>query len=134
MAFGQQAGPPATARQIQQLRELLEAAGHGDFRDARGALGLTQRQSSGKFTRGEAEELVERLEAAAERGEVIEAPPASVVGTKQPRSDGGPTPRATTRSAVAAAASGGSPPLLGDVPSDVLAAELQSRGWVVLEP
>ena len=47
MAFGQQAGPPATARQVSELLDLVQQAGHADFRDARGALGLTQRQAAG---------------------------------------------------------------------------------------
>ena len=55
MAFGQQAGPPATARQVQELLALLHHAGHTDFRDARGPMGFTQRQAAGKFTRDEAE-------------------------------------------------------------------------------
>jgi hypothetical protein len=62
MAFGQQAGPPAAARQVQQLLALVQAAGHDDFRDARHPLGLTQRQAAGKFTRDEADELIRRLE------------------------------------------------------------------------
>ena len=62
MAFGQSAGPPATGKQIRELLELLEAAGHSDFRDARGPMGFTQRQAGGKFTRDEADEFIERLE------------------------------------------------------------------------
>src|SRR3546814_8444200 len=62
MAFGQQSGPPATHRQVQQLTELLQAAGHSDFRDAHHPLGLTQRQAGGKFTRDEADDLIARLD------------------------------------------------------------------------
>ena len=58
MAFGQQSGPPATARQVQELVELLHQAGHVDFRDARGPMGFTQRQAGGRFTREEAEAAV----------------------------------------------------------------------------
>ena len=49
MAFGQQSGPPATAKQVQELLSLLHEAGHADFRDARGPMGFTQRQAGGKF-------------------------------------------------------------------------------------
>ena len=105
MAFGQQAGPPASARQVQELLELLQQAGHTDFRDARGPMGFTQRQGAGKFTRDEAAALIERLQDAAPGDE--EKPIARV-------------------SAAAKA--------LGRVPTEELAAELQRRGWIVIEP
>lgn len=62
MAFGQASGPPATAKQLRELTALLEAAGHVDFRDARGPMGFTQRQASGKFTADEAQAFIDRLE------------------------------------------------------------------------
>ena len=62
MAFGQQAGPPAPARQVQQLLALLRDAGHADFRDAHGPMGFTQRQAGGKFTRDEATAFIDRLQ------------------------------------------------------------------------
>ena len=62
MAFGQQSGPPATARQLRELLDLVNAAGHSDFRDARGPLGFTQRQAGGKFTRDEADAFIAQLE------------------------------------------------------------------------
>lgn len=117
MAFGQSAGPPATGKQVQRLEELLAQAGHVDFRDARGPLGLNQRQAGGRFTRDEADALIERLEAEAESADVM----AEITGKPAPTP--APPPR-VTRAAKA----------LHDVPDDVLAAELQSRGWVVMEP
>jgi hypothetical protein len=123
MAFGQQSGPPATARQVQQLTALLHAAGHTDFRDARGPLGLTQRQAGGKFTRDEADALIARLEAEAEvgggadPGSSDEAPPQVAVSSD----------RYDRREAQRLAA-------LRKMPDEALAAELQRRGWVVMEP
>ncbi|MET0728857.1 MAG: hypothetical protein ABWZ76_11225 [Acidimicrobiales bacterium] len=110
MAFGQPSGPPATGKQVQRLEELLAEAGHDGFRDARGPLGLNQRQAAGRFTRDEADVLIERLEQEAEQGDgaAVEAP--------------SPPPAATANRQ------------LRDVPDDVLAAELQRRGWVVMEP
>ena len=64
VAFGQHAGPPASSRQVNELLELLHAAGHDGFRDARGPMRFTQRQAAGKFTRAEADELIARLQAA----------------------------------------------------------------------
>jgi hypothetical protein len=61
MAFGQQSGPPATSKQVQELLRLLTAAGHDGFRDARGPMGFTQRQAAGKFTRDEADAFIAQL-------------------------------------------------------------------------
>lgn len=100
MAFGQAAGPPATAKQVAALLALLQAAGHTDFRDARGPMGFTQRQAGGKFTRDEADMFIAQLEADAE-------------------SDSTPL---------------GAGPDLSAIPDEQLAAELQRRGWIVMEP
>jgi hypothetical protein len=62
MAFGQQSGPPAFAKQMRELLALLKDAGHSDFRDARGPIGFTQRQAAGKFTRDEAAAFIARLQ------------------------------------------------------------------------
>jgi hypothetical protein len=109
MAFGQQSGPPAPAHKVRQLLDLLQDAGHTDFRDARGPMGFTQRQAGGKFTRDEADAFIEQLEAAAQS----EGPP--------PARTRMPPPTAAERA-------------LREVSSDLLAAELQRRGWIVAEP
>jgi hypothetical protein len=62
MAFGQASGPPASGKQVRELEELLEAAGHDGFRDARGPMGFNQRQAAGKFTRDEAQAFIDQLE------------------------------------------------------------------------
>ncbi|MEX2252514.1 MAG: hypothetical protein WD649_00025 [Thermoleophilaceae bacterium] len=113
MAFGQSSGPPATARQVAELLELVQAAGHADFRDARGPMGLTQRQAAGKFTRDEADAFIEQLQdeahasrtGATVRNDVVE--PERLSKAEQ-----------ATR----------------ELPDEVLAAELQRRGWIVVEP
>jgi len=109
MAFGQQAGPPASRREIEELLTLLQEAGHADFRDARGPMGFTQRQAAGKFTRDEAAAFIAQLQEAESSGEPVE-----------PRS---PSPRVSAAEQA-----------LRRMPAEQLAAELQRRGWVVLEP
>lgn len=110
MAFGQPAGPPATHRQLAELLELLNAAGHTDFRDARGPMGFTQRQAGGRFTRDEADAFITQLRAAEEAGELEAAAPA-------------PVERLSADERAVRAMS-----------DELLAAELQRRGWVVMEP
>lgn len=106
MAFGQQSGPPASAKQVQELLALLQEAGHVDFRDARGPMGFTQRQAGGRFTRDEAAAFIEQLQdGAADEGD-------------------SPRPVPLTRAEQA----------LRRMPVEQLAAELQRRGWIVIEP
>ena len=89
---------------------LLQAAGHADFRDARGPLGFSQRQAAGKFTREEADAYIEQLQQEEDAdGSAVAAPP--------------PEPRLSA-----------SEQALRRLPSERLAAELQRRGWVVMEP
>ena len=108
MAFGQQSGPPASARQVQELLTLLRQAGHSDFRDARGPMGFTQRQAAGKFTRAEAAAFIDRLQDAGPDGS---APVAA------------PTARESAAEHV-----------LRHMPAEQLAVELQRRGWIVTKP
>jgi hypothetical protein len=108
MAFGQQAGPPASGSQVRELLTLLNGAGHASFRAARGEMGFTQRQAGGKFTRDEATEFIDRLQEAESNGEavVVTAPP-RVSATDQ---------------------------LLRRMTAEQLAAELERRGWTVTKP
>jgi hypothetical protein len=122
MAFGQQSGPPATARQVEELLRLLQGAGHSGFRDARGPLGFNQRQAGGRFTRDEAEALITQLQEAedaeAEQGAVADAVVAEAEAVLAPP---GPKLSSTERA-------------VRRLPTDQLAAELQRRGWTVTEP
>lgn len=109
MAFGQQTGPPATHRQVSELLGLLQEAGHTDFRDARGPMHFTQRQAGGKFTRDEADAFIEQLQAA---------------GTdEEPSTPSAPLPRLSATEQT-----------LRRISDSELAAELQRRGWIVIEP
>src|SRR3984885_1192400 len=104
MAFGQQSGLPASAKEVKELLNLLQDLGHSDFRDARGPMGLTQRQAGGKFTRDEAARLIERLQDAALAG-----PVAALLAPRQSAPE----------------------QLLRRMPVEQLVAELQRRGWTV---
>ena len=126
MSFGQASGPPAPAKLVNELLELLHAAGHSDFRDARGPLGFNQRQAAGKFTRSEAEAFIEQLQLEAEAGgEQPELP--SAAATPTPPTAPAPAARPKQRASAVERS-------LEKVPTETLAAELQRRGWVVLEP
>lgn len=116
MSFGRQSGPPASARQMDYLRSLVEKAGHTGFRDARGPLGLTQRQAGGKFTKAEASALIDRL------------------------ADGGGGDGDTSASAAAEYQSAAErleaeqAGVLRGMSAGLLAAELERRGWTVTSP
>jgi hypothetical protein len=123
MSFGQQSGPPASAKQMQYLLALLKKAGYEGFREARGPLGFTQRQGSGKFTTPEASALIDQLLAA-----------------EGDRDDGGESAAAAAKAAPTVAPS--VPPTLpspsssrlANFTADALAQELERRGWTVVPP
>jgi hypothetical protein len=121
MAFGQQSGPPASAKLIGEIESLLERAGFSSLREARHIYGLTQRQAGGKFTTGEANELIARLLAG--EGELDSEQAAAAVDA---------IVVAEQRSAKRGAAK--QDELLAAVPDDALADELVRRGWVCMPP
>jgi hypothetical protein len=116
MAFGQQSGPPATTKQLQYLESLLQKAGHSDFRDARGPLGLTQRQANGKFTRDEASTLIDQL---------LQADPDQDAPIGRVSMEAHRVEEQLEAQRVQA---------LRGMPADLLADELRRRGWSVDEP
>jgi hypothetical protein len=117
MAFGQQSGPPATSKQVKYLESLVLKAGHTSFRDARGPLGLTQRQAGGKFTRDEASTLIDQLLQQDTDGDGDGGPIASMEST-----------RAEERLEAERVQA------LRGMPATLLADELRRRGWSVTEP
>lgn len=109
VAFGQQSGPPASARQVQELLTLLQAAGHSDFRDGRGPMGFTQRQAGGRFTHDEAAAFIDQLQAAGVDSGASVTPTPPMMSPAEERA-------------------------LRRMPAEHLAAELQRRGWIVIDP
>ncbi len=126
MAFGQQSGPPSSAKQVAEITELLEAAGYASLREARHPFDLTQRQANGKFTQSEAAELIDRLTSAADEGDgaAPESEPVAVTSNRRARSG-----RADSR-AGGADHSG----VLAAIPAEALADELVTRGWMCVPP
>jgi len=134
MAFGQSSGPPATGKQIRELEELLEAAGHTGFKDARGPMGFNQRQAGGKFTRDEADAFIEQLqsEAEAESESATSAPPTAAAPVRKPAAANRPTSQ--PRGSAQAGRLSKTEIALRDASDELLASELQRRGWIVVEP
>ncbi len=116
VAFGQQLGPPASAKQVQELLTLLKEAGHTDFRDARGPMGFTQRQAGGRFARDEADQFIDRLRRE-ESDMDTESAPDEMPAPRPPS----PRPARPGRA-------------LAQVPAEHLADELRHRGWTVVKP
>ena len=117
MSFGQQSGPPASQKQLDYLLSLLEAEGY-DFATARHRYGFTQRQARGKFSIGEAKDTIDRLVAQAEEGD-----PGAEIVFDDPKAI-----KAQQRIDIERSA------LLRGIPAEVLADELQRRGWAVIPP
>ena len=130
MAFGQASGPPASAAQLAELTELLARAGFDGFREARHPYGLTQRQSNGKFTRTEADELIERLAAAEAVAEGVAPPPAP---SAPARPQVAPTP-ASQPSVRRAASAERRAAVLAAFDDRLLVDELERRGWCCIPP
>jgi len=108
MAFGQQSGPPASAKQVRELLALLKDAGHTDFRDARGPMGFTQRQAAGKFARDEAAAFIGQLQDTEPDGSTAVPVPAWRQSAQEQ--------------------------MMSSMPSEQLAGELRRRGWTAIEP
>lgn len=123
MSFGQQSGPPASAKQVKYLLSLVEKAGHSSFRDARGPLGLTQRQAGGKFTKNEASALIDRMLADSDGGGSTEG-----AGSGIPEGPSGFEISAADRLDSERAR------VLQGMPAGLLAGELERRGWEVAMP
>ena len=128
MSFGQQSGPPASAKQVAYLLALVQKAGHSSFADARHPLDLTQRQAKGKFTTREASDLIDALVNGA-GGDDTEADSPAPVGPvalsvgAQRRAAAAEERQAADRDRI-----------VRGLPADVLADELTRRGWSVTAP
>ena len=135
MSFGQSSGPSASAKQVAYLLSLLQKEGYAGFRDARGPLGLTQRQGGGKFTTTEASALIDQLTGTDD--DTAEGPGDVASGRSQPA----PVLSAAANARAAASAARAADrleseriDLLRGMPAELLGAELERRGWSVTSP
>jgi hypothetical protein len=128
MAFGQQSGPPASAKEVAHLEALLGEAGYSSFKEARHIYGLNQRQAAGKFSRDEAAELLTRLVSG--EGELSATTASAVV---EETADAMASGRATAERAAKRAAHRQAEQVAA-LPDDLLADELVRRGWVCMAP
>ena len=110
MALGQ-SGPPASAKQLSYLLSLLQKEGYATLRDARRPMSLTARQASGKFTGREASALIDHL----------------VNGTT-------PDPVEAETDAALERLRTSQATVLRGMQADLMAAELERRGWAVTPP
>ncbi len=107
---------------MRELLDLLAAAGHSDFRDARGPMGFNQRQAGGKFTRDEAQAFIDQLEQEAYAQESSPPPP-------RPQ----PQPRAVAKTAPSTRVAAPRPSPLQSSSDEELLAEVRRRG-LTLDP
>jgi hypothetical protein len=128
MSFGARNGPPASAKQLAYLESLVEQAGFASFREARHPLGLTQRQAGGKFSKQEASALIDQLLSA---DAPTEDPDAGPPGLSPPTLSPGAERRAR---AAAERLDAERASTLRGMPAELLAAELEQRGWEVVAP
>ncbi len=106
-------------------------------------MGFTQRQAGGKFTRDEADAFITQLRDEADAASGAVTPDSGTADDR--RSARGPAAGAPSAGAPSAGAPSAGAPSAGErlsasekalrkLPSHRLAAELQRRGWVVMEP
>lgn len=127
MAFGQSAGPSASHRQVAELLELLQNAGHADFKDARGPMGFNQRQAAGRFTADEAAELIEQLQQAEYEAERTAAP------ARQAEPEIAPEPAAPA-AGMSDEARAEMERAVRSASTKALVLEVRRRGWTVTKP
>jgi hypothetical protein len=109
---------------VKDLLELLNNAGHADFRDARGPMGFNQRQAGGKFTAEEAAELIDQLQEAehqaAQAGGASADPPEDKPAEAEPAAEKKPLTEMERAVRTASTKS--------------LVLEVRRRGWIVTKP
>jgi len=107
-------------KQLEFLSSLLEEHDYGTFREARHRLGLTQRQSQGKFSVGEASALIERLQSGDLDGDDQGTQLVLESSIKAERAE-----QKLQRQREE---------LIAGVPAELLAHELERRGWCCIAP
>jgi len=112
------------------LLELLQNAGHADFKDARGPMGFNQRQAAGRFTADEAQALIDQLQQAEyEADQQAQATGSSERKQEPEQTEGAPKQKGMTdeeRAEMERAVRSAS--------TKSLVLEVRRRGWIVTKP
>ena len=132
MAFGQSAGPAASHRQVAELLELLQNAGHADFKDARGPMGFNQRQAAGRFTADEAQAVIDQLQQA----EYEADQQAQATGSSERKQEPEPeqTEGAPKRNGMTDEERAEMERAVRSASTKSLVLEVRRRGWIVTKP
>ncbi len=132
MAFGQSAGPAASHRQVAELLELLQNAGHADFKDARGPMGFNQRQAAGRFTADEAQALIDQLQQAEYEADQQAQAACSSERKQEPEPE--QTEDAPKRNGMTDEERAEMERAVRSASTKSLVLEVRRRGWIVTKP
>jgi len=112
------------------LLELLQNAGHADFKDARGPMGFNQRQAAGRFTADEAQALIDQLQQA----EYEADQQAQATGSSERKQEPEQTEGAPKRNGMTDEERAEMEQAVRSASTKSLVLEVRRRGWIVTKP
>ena len=112
------------------MLELLQNAGHADFKDARGPMGFNQRQAAGRFTADEAQALIDQLQQA----EYEADQQAQATGSSEPEPEPEQTEGAPKRNGMTDEERAEMERAVRSASTKSLVLEVRRRGWIVTKP
>ena len=112
------------------MLELLQNAGHADFKDARGPMGFNQRQAAGRFTADEAQALIDQLQQAEYEADQQAQATGSAERTQEPEQ----TEDAPKRNGMTDEERAEMERAVRSASTKSLVLEVRRRGWIVTKP
>ena len=112
------------------MLELLQSAGHADFKDARGPMGFNQRQAAGRFTADEAQTLIDQLQQA----EYEADQQAQATGNSNRKQEPEQTEGAPERKGMTDEERAEMERAVRSASTKSLVLEVRRRGWIVTKP